>query len=531
MRRALFAHPISKALLFSLIPLSYYLLDALNYAQAGKSGLLGFFVLTPLFYWQALYPQHKGLRTGLMGSTFIILAFMIFQASLREIFGVEQDSVVVIEALFNTNVSESQEFFLQYRYALIKHVSLLVVLTTIYPFIVLKLLKTEGSPFTPHFKKSFHFGCWAFTFLAVLVHFNPTLRKANPIFFFPSYYLQWANEVALTKTLTNQIEKFASTGLSTLKLTGEHKHRTVVWVIGESDTRHNWGLYGYPRDTTPELSNQKQNLIRFDHVRAADGGTVGSITKMLTPASQAAPDLWKTQPDVLAMAKHVGYKTFWLSNQATDTRGVLSIFAQHADQTVYTNEGTARGEGTLDEALFAPLEQALADPAPLKFIVVHIMGEHPAYNFRYPESFAKFDGVFDDEVAKGLEAAGRSFYATTFRNQYDNAVTYKDYVLAGLLTRTQAYEGHDAAWVYIADHGQDVSHHSDFSGHNRKVAEMWDVPMLAWFSNGFFTHAVRPKVDTPFQADHINHSILGLLHIQGDYYNPALDIFQPDPQR
>lgn len=520
MNLPLLHHPITKSLFFALLPLAYYLTGALNYAQAGKAGLLGFLVLTPLFYWQQERPANHYLRPAIIFSVVIMLAFMIFQASLREIFGVEQDSIVVIEALFNTNVAESQEFFIQYRYPLMKHMSLLLVLTILYLWLTLKWL---NQPLARQ-KQSIMLTTWAFTFLAVLVHFNPTLRKANPLFFFPVFYMEWAEEVALTKDLTAQIERVAQAGFDSLWLNDASETRTLVWVIGESDTRHNWGLYGYARHTTPMLSARKNELLIFSNTRSADAGTVGSITKMLTPASLSNPELWKNQPDILAMAKHVGYKTFWLSNHATDERGVMSIFAQHADSTVFTNAGTARGEGTFDDALFAPLEQALADPAPRKLIIVHIMGEHPAYNFRYPASFARYDGVFDDAVASKLSDAGRAFYAIAFRNQYDNAVLYHDMILDGLLSRTQQSKT-PAAWLYIADHGQDVSHHNDFSGHNRQAVEMWEVPMLAWLSPNFFAASAPVPVDSAYAADQINHTVLGLLHIRGHYYQEQFDVF------
>ena len=90
-------HPIVKGLLFALIPLVYYLLDMLNYAQAGKSGLLGFFVLTTLFYWHSLYPKKKLIVYAIAFATTLIYGFMVFQAGLRDIFGVEQDSIIVLK--------------------------------------------------------------------------------------------------------------------------------------------------------------------------------------------------------------------------------------------------------------------------------------------------------------------------------------------------------------------------------------------------------------------------------------------------
>src|SRR5512133_3800890 len=105
------------------------------------------------------------------------------------------------------------------------------------------------------------------------------------------------------------------------------------------------------------------------------------------------------------MAKKAGYKTFWISNHGTRS-GIISLFASHADVVEFTNRGGSRGEGSLDEVLMPSFEQALDDPAPLKLILVHMLGGHPAYNFRYPKAYARFDGV-DDSVSRELKNQGR----------------------------------------------------------------------------------------------------------------------------
>ena len=82
------------------------------------------------------------------------------------------------------------------------------------------------------------------------------------------------------------------------------------------------------------------------------------------------------------------------------------------------------------------------------------------------------------------------------------------------------------AWLYVADHGQDVSHNDNFSGHNHKVEEMWEVPMLLWNSNGYFQEGKSiPPADVSYQADRIENSVLSLLHIEGNYYKKEFDLF------
>jgi heptose-I-phosphate ethanolaminephosphotransferase len=102
-------------------------------------------------------------------------------------------------------------------------------------------------------------------------------------------------------------------------------------------------------------------------------------------------------------------------------------------------------------------------------------------------------------------------------------------VLAQLLGRLKARDL-SAAWLYISDHGQDVAHNSNFSGHNRSVRQMWEVPMLFWSSKNFPASVVPPQVLTqrPYQGDVIDHMVLGLLGARGDYYKPQDDVLSTD---
>src|SRR5262249_39620725 len=161
------------------------------------------------------------------------------------------------------------------------------------------------------------------------------------------------------------------------------------------------------------------------------------------------------------------YKTFWLSNHTTDANGEISIFVSHADRVVLANRGGSRGEGSLDEVLLPLLNDALMDPSPRKLILVHLLGAHPAYYYRYPKAFARSNHA-DDAVTRGLKASGRAPWAIAMRNYYDNAVLYSDHVLKRSLDLCRA-SGQRVAWLFVPDHGQDAAHNTNFSGHNARA--------------------------------------------------------------
>ncbi len=519
-------HPVAKGLFFAAVLLVFQRLGWLNYVQAGTIGAVGFFILTSLFYWQALVAGHRQ-REALV--SFLIVLFTLalfffasFQMALRDIFHVQQDNVVVIESIFNTNAAESGEFLRQYGRYLIKHLLIFVVVTAGYFYLTRRKWHPSGAG------RKTVIACCVFTVVTLLLHLNPTVRRTNPLLYVPIYYAKWTEDLENTHKLLSQLERNKAFDMTAAHYRGGSERNTVIWVIGESDTRHNWSLYGYPRRTTPRLE-QHPELLAFTNVRAADAGTIISMTKMLTPATLAQPDLWKRQPSILALAKAAGYKVFWISNQGTDRRGVMSVFATQADVIVMTNRGTSRGESSFDEVLFAPYEQALRDPAKKKLIIAHLMGAHPAYDFRYPESWEKYTMATDDSVARELRARGRALHAIVLRNQYDNAIRYQDHVIATLLEKAQQAANGPMAWLYIADHGEDVAHHSNFAGHNHRVAEMWEVPMLFWASPEYDVNV--PSPDVAYQADYIDHTLLGLLKLESPYHDLAADLFSASRTR
>jgi heptose-I-phosphate ethanolaminephosphotransferase len=521
--------PPIRALLFSLLPLGYYVAGTLNYSQAGKAALLGFFMLTPILYWREIFPASRLVRIILLSSVFLLFVNLVFQAVLRHIFGVQQDDVLVVQALINTNVEETRGFIIQYLRPLAAHLAIAVLLFAGYWFFCVRR-SLERPPSDEGRRQIWMFAAACLsTVILVVSHTNSSLRKANPLFYISYHYQKAAREMEMARKLREDLADGQSAAvLGKMHLDSAIERRTVVLVIGESDTRRNWSLYGYGRRTNPELEKLRDRLLVFSDVIAADGSTVGSITRMLTAATAEKPDLWKSSPTVMAVARHLGYKVFWLANQGAPNRGMVPILASQSDVTVFTNRGMDRGESSFDEVLLEPYRQALDDPAERKLIVVQLLGAHPAYNFRYPEKFSVFEKMLDDEVAGGLRAQGRAPWAILFRNAYDCAILYGDHVQARLLQGLMTKEPSSSAWLYVSDHGQDVVHHSDFSGHNRQAREQWEVPLVLWRSPDSARLPDAALTARPYRNDVLDHTLFGLLGIRGDLYDQELDLLSAD---
>ncbi len=309
--------------------------------------------------------------------------------------------------------------------------------------------------------------------------------------------------------------------------------QTLVLVIGESTNRTHMSLYGYARPTTPGLDALRKagEIEVFDHVVAARPHTIETLQQALTFADQEHPDLYLTRPSLMNIMKQAGYKTFWVTNQQTlsGRNTMLTNFSEQTDEQVYLNNTRVQNAYSYDGQVLGPFARMLADPAPRKFIVVHLLGTHMKYEFRYP---AEFD-VFRDKT--GLPDWVRSGRQETMINQYDNAVRYNDFVVSGLIERMrQKTKGGKSLLLYFSDHGEDVydSPPHQFIGRNegRPTPPMYTVPFLLWESPAWKAAHPLPVgtlLERPWQTDHLIHTWADLAGLRFEGYEADKSLVSP----
>ncbi|UUY09065.1 phosphoethanolamine transferase CptA [Pseudomonas sp. J452] len=297
---------------------------------------------------------------------------------------------------------------------------------------------------------------------------------------------------------------------------------TLVLVIGESTNRQRMSLYGYPRQTTPELDALRGQLDVFDNVVTPRPYTIEALQQVLTFADQQNPDAYLSTPSVLNLMKQAGYKTFWITNQQTLTERntMLTTFSKQADEQVYLNNSRNQNARQYDGDVLAPFGKMLSDPAPRKFIVVHLLGTHMRYRFRYPESFERFND------AQGVPATVTEDQLPTY-NSYDNAVLYNDHVVASLIKNLDSQQQRSFL-LYLSDHGEAVfdAPAADILGRNegRPTAPMYTVPFILWRSPQWRESDPRGFADAlgrPYSSEHFIHTLADLARLRFDEYEPS----------
>lgn len=256
--------------------------------------------------------------------------------------------------------------------------------------------------------------------------------------------------------------------------------KTFVLVIGESTNRQRMSLYGYSRKTTPMLDTIRDELTVFDDVVTARPYTIEALQQVLSFANSKNPNDFFDKPTLLNMMKQAGYEITWITNQQTQTRRntMLTTLSQLADHQIYLNNNRNQNFRQYDDVVIQPLIEALDSSAKKKLIVIHLLGTHRKYSYRYPPSFAKFTTA--ESAPSWISEDLLEEY-----NSYDNAILYNDYVVAELI-KCLKMKSRNSLLVYFSDHGEEVFDTSEqlFTGRNEAapLPAMYTVPFIIWAS-------------------------------------------------
>lgn len=252
----------------------------------------------------------------------------------------------------------------------------------------------------------------------------------------------------------------------------------LVLVIGESATSTHWGANGYPRDTTPRVS-ALADAVSMRRAVTPWAGTRMSVPVILTgqqnPKSGLSP---LTAPSVVTVLRAAGWKTFWLSNQSPMGMhdSVIALHASQADVARYFNGADYSRTSSTDDILLEPFRRTvLADPAPKKLFVMHLLGSHVRYKFRYPLEFDRFQ----PSSSTGGEDSNEALW-----NAYDNSILFTDYILGKMIETLRLLpEGVSASLLYISDHGQALpTVQCKQWGHSQVAESSFRVPAMVWLS-------------------------------------------------
>ena len=309
----------------------------------------------------------------------------------------------------------------------------------------------------------------------------------------------------------------------------QRRPRVLVIVVGETVRAGNWGLDGYERQTTPELA-ATPGIVNFANVTACGTSTAVSVPCMFSPFGRHDYDADRIRhsQSLMHVLDHAGIATDWRDNQG-GCKGVCEGLAFESFVGSSDNE-LCDGERCLDEVMLKGLGRRIRDTHGDMVVVLHQLGNHgPSYFRRYPHRGARFEPTC--ETAELARCSREQIV-----NAYDNAILYTDHFLARTVHLLAAEGSHDAALLYVSDHGESLGEHGLYlHGIPYPIAPdtQLRVPMTMWLSPALLhddhidMDCMQQAARRPASHDNLFHSVLGLMQVQTSVYDRSLDLFAP----
>lgn len=287
------------------------------------------------------------------------------------------------------------------------------------------------------------------------------------------------------------------------------RREIYVLVIGESSRRNHWSLFGYDRPTTPELG-ATANLVPFENMASPWSASRMAIPVLLSRKPSTDRREFFDEASIVRAFSEAGFKTYWLSNQHAVGKhdSPISIYAYEADNVRFFNLANWADSGTYDEVLLAPLKAAIEDSADNLFIIMHTMGSHARYEYRYPEPF--------DIFKPSMKHKGDDAHHISLLNTYDNSIRYTDHFLAATINVLRETSGITALY-YTSDHGEDIPNDKcEMFGHGNYTRSNFMIPAFFWYSEAYAetypsrTENVRRNGKLSMSTENVFESLIDL---------------------
>ena len=309
----------------------------------------------------------------------------------------------------------------------------------------------------------------------------------------------------------------------------------VVLIIGESYNKYHASIYGYYLDTTPTMREQQKrgNLFVFQDAVSPYNMTTLAVKNMLSTNSISLHQSWEEHPLVMTIFRKAGFGVAMWDNQKSENNMLFHDFSNNS--LLY---GKKMVESTYHHLNNAPFDydQQLVDTALTvkrkpgsTLTVFHLMGQHTAPIWRYPENDENAIYTADSIQRNDLNDYQRQYIA-----EYDNATRYNDHVIGSII---QYYRQRNAVILYLSDHGDEVYDYRDVVGRTHEPVKQkqalkyqYEIPMVLWCSDQFIQRHpntmknIRRAILRPFSSDNVPQLLMGLSGIHSSFYEPKKDV-------
>lgn len=436
----------------------------------------------------------------------IYLGYLLFAHVL-----LEQNSVT---SLFETNTEESKEFV---AYYLSLWVIVGVLIYAAIPIVIICTMKSFKPLKVKNYKAIFG--------ISIIVILGITgINEMSRSVYFINFYKTFISYKIRTNYEKKTIKERQNREYNVEIAYQDSIPKTIVVVIGESLNKHHMALYGYPRNTNPLLSQLGENLTVYNDVVSPQVHTIPVMRSLFSMADWEYPEYFTEKPSLYELFNRAGYETFLISNQeiSEECRSSYDILL-----TLANKKYNLAPHKQHDDICIPMLNKVLGENnGKDKLIIIHLIGNHMAYEFRYPKEFIVFRHQKDNMVSS---APFRDEKAKQTIDKYDNSVLYNDYVINSVVQILSNLENQNTAMIYFSDHGEELYDYREFAGHAyEKVSPtMCEIPFVVWLSPSYKQHRQDLVLDTerPYSSADFIYTISDLAGLTYKDYDDTRSLF------
>ena len=254
----------------------------------------------------------------------------------------------------------------------------------------------------------------------------------------------------------------------------------VVYLVDALRADH-LPLYGYSRDTAPELTRFARDAVVFDEAVAASSWTKPSVASLFTsvlPRDHACVRFCTPlDPGLVTLAERLSQRGYGTGAVVVNPHvGAKNMqFDQGFDH--FEVPPLDRRAGQVVDAALAFLDARRGQPT---FLYVHTMDTHVPY--RPPSPFDRRFPPFPEPgrgAARPLSDYKEPADLDRIVGQYDGAIAYGDQEFGRFVRALRERGLYDRAMiVFLADHGEEFLDHGDWEHGHALFDEVVRVPLV-----------------------------------------------------
>lgn len=300
-----------------------------------------------------------------------------------------------------------------------------------------------------------------------------------------------------------------------------NKREIYLLILGETGRAASWGIYGYNRNTTPNLDTLK-NLIKYRDAFTQSNTTHKIVPLVLTPAEASSYDIIYKCKSIVSAFSEAGFKTIYFTNHEYN-QTLMQYYFKEAD--ISLSARTFDKHNTDDHKMLPLIKNAIEKNSKDNlFILIHIYGSHYKYSQRYSKGFARFKPDNVETISKKQKQE--------LINSFDNSILSTDDFINKVISYIRS-DNSPATVLYLSDHGEDLMDDSrECFLHASPIPTYYQlhIPYIIWCSNNYT--ALYPQKHSyllknrniPISSNTVFHTMLDIASIKTDYLIQSLSL-------